>query len=284
MGNYTKIVQEIARGWTRGTTSPIITQQTTVENIIESLYRGTGSKAATIGDTVELTLNSAKKYLDEFCNIFKEGKYTVISHKNGGIVDVSKIGELNRDGTIIRYNTAKQAEEEAKKILMKQFDVPLEQQRELSLITRDKDLFLNTIGDAHEASLPGVDYDLSVPKRELKIFHNHPQIDVFEGKSYPLSVGDLQILASDNLYSVTAINHLGEFSTATLKESLKYPGLTGTHLFRTLKARLEPVVGKGVIPENNPELYSQEVHKAYKELLSQYGIEYTTNYSYLTNL
>lgn len=281
MGNYTKIVQEIAREWQRGTPSVVTSK---AKKIISCFSCGAGSKTTTIEDTVELTLNSAKKYLDEFCNIFKEGKYTVISHKKGGIVDVSKIGELNRDGTIIRYNTAKQAEEEARKILMKQFELPSEQQRELSLITRDKDLFLNTLGDAHEASLPSVAYDLSVPKRELKIFHNHPQIDVFGEKSYPLSGGDLQILAKDNLYSVTAINHLGEYSTATLKESLKYPDLTGSHLFRTLKARLEPVVGKGVIPENNPELYSQEVHKAYKELLSQYGIEYTTNYSYLTNL
>ena len=280
MGNYTKIVQEIAREWQSGTTSSMTSQ---AKKIISSFYCDS-AKAATIGDTVELTLNSAKKYLDEFCNIVKEGKYTVISHKNGGIVDVSKIGELNRDGTIIRYNTAKQAEEEAKKLLMKQFELPAEQQREICLMTRDKDLFLNTIGDAHEASLPSVAYDLCVPKRELKIFHNHPQIDVFGGKSYPLSVGDLRALASDNLYSVTAINHLGEFSTATLKESLKYPDLTGTHLFRTLKARLEPIVGKGVIPENNPELYSQEVHKAYKELLSQYEIEYATNYSYLTSL
>ena len=222
--------------------------------------------------------------MDEFCNIFKEGKYTVITHKNGGIVDISKIGELNRDGTIIRYNSVKQAEEEAKKILMKQFDLPLEQQRELCLVTRDKDLFLNTLGDAHESSLPSVIDDLNISKRELKIFHNHP-INASSGKSYPLSLQDIYTFASDNIHSMTAFNKLGEYNTVVLKEPIGNPISISQYILRTLQNKLEPILGKNIIPSNNPpDLYCQELHKAYKALLPQFNIEYTTNYSYLTNL
>lgn len=281
MPNYTKIVQEIAQGWRTCGNQAVKSQAEIVKETIDSLFHSTSSRTFAVGDTVELSI---KKYLNEFCNIFKEGNYTVISHKNGGIVDVSKIGELNRDGTIIRYNSAKQAEEEAKNILMKQFDLPFEQQREVSLITRDKDLFLNKIGDAHEAELPSVAYDPSISKRELKIFHNHPQIAAAGGKSYPLSAGDIQILMLDNLHSVTAINKSGEFSTATLKEILPHPEGAKHQFFIAIKKRLIPIIGGNLVPENNPELYIKEVHKAYKELLSQYGIEYTTNYSYLNNL
>ena len=282
MGNYAKIVQEIARGWQRGTTYVVTPQSTIAKKIISGFSCGTGSKAATIGDSVELTLNSAQNYLEEFCNIFKEGKYTVILHKKDGIVDVSKIGELNRDGTIIRYNSAKQAEEEAKKILMKQFELPSEQQREVCLITRDKDLFLNTLGDAHEANLPSVIDDLNFPKRELKIFHNHPT-NTADGNSYPLSIKDIITLANENAHSITALNKFGEYNTVILKKRLTY-GIP-QYILRTFKNRLEPILGKNVIPGNNsPESYSSELHKAYKELLSQFDMEYATNYFNLVNL
>lgn len=218
------------------------------KKIISCFSCGTGSKATTIGDTV----------------------------------DVSKIGELNRDGTIIRYNTAKQAEEEAKKILMKQFELPSEQQREVCLITRDKDLFLNTLGDVHEANLPSVIDDLSVPKRELKIFHNHPT-NTADGNSYPLSIEDIITLASENVHSITALNKFGEYSTVTLKERLTVGVLQ--YILTTFKNRLEPVLGKNVMPGNNPpQLYSSELHKAYKELLPEFDMKYTTNYFNLANL
>lgn len=279
---YEKIVQELAREWQMGTTSVMTSQNTVAKKIISSFSCGTGSKTTTIGDTLELTLNSAKKYLNEFCNIFKEGEYTVISHKKGGTVDVSKIGELNRDGTIIRYNTAKQAEEEAKKILMKQFELPSEQQREVSLITRNRDLYLNTIGEAHISKLPSVSYDSSVPKRELKIFHNHPT-NTADGNSYPLSIGDIITLANANVHSITALNKFGEYSTVTLKEPLT-DGVP-QYILTTFKNRLEPILGENVMPGNNPpQLYSSELHKAYKELLPQFDMKYTTNYFNLANL
>ena len=281
MPNYTKIVQEIAQGWRTCGNQAVKSQAEIVKETIDSLFHSTSSRTFAVGDTIELSM---KKYLDEFCNIFKEGNYTIISHKKGGIVDVSKIGELNRNGTVIRYNSAKQAEEEAKKILMKQFDLPLEQQRELCLVTRDKDLFLNTLGDAHESSLPSVINDINIPKRELKIFHNHP-INALSGKSYPLSLQDIYTFASDNIHSMTAFNKLGEYNTVVLKEPIGNPIFISQYILRTLQDKLEPILGKNIIPSNNPpDLYCQELHKAYKELLSQFNIEYTTNYSYLTNL
>ncbi len=284
MSATSKIVESIARTWIKSPKPATKSQADIVREIIADFSCGACSKPHTV-DTVELSLkgalHSAEKYLDDFCDVITEGKYTVISHKWGGYVDVSKIGQLNRNGTIIRYSSAKQAEEEAKKILMKQFDKPLQNQKELCLITRDKDLFLNDIGNAHNSELPSILYDTNCPKGELKIFHNHP-VDKVTKKSYPLSLGDIYILASDNVHSITAFNHLGEFNTATLKEPLKYPWSISQFIIRTFQNRLEPIVGKNVDPTNNPELYTTEIHKAYKELLSQFNIEYTTNYSYLS--
>lgn len=281
MSSYTKIVKEIAKTWTRGNSAIVRPQSTVVREISAEWSFGRGSNALTVGDTLELSM---KKYLDEFCNIFKEGKYTVISHKKGGIVDISKIGEWNRDGTIIRYNSAKQAEEEAKKILMKQFDIPLEQQRELCLVTRDKDLFLNTVGEAHESGLPNVIDDLNISKKELKIFHNHP-INVISGKSYPLSLRDIYTFALENIHSITAFNRLGEYNTVVLKEPLRNSISISQYILRTLQNKLEPILGKNIMPSNNPpDKYCQQLHKAYKELLSQFNIEYSTNYSDLINI
>lgn len=281
MSSYTKIVKEIAKTWTRGNSAIVRPQSTVVREISAEWSFGRGSNALTVGDTLELSM---KKYLDEFCNIFKEGKYTVISHKKGGIVDISKIGEWNRDGTIIRYNSAKQAEEEAKKILMKQFDIPLEQQRELCLVTRDKDLFLNTVGEAHESGLPSVIDDLNISKKELKIFHNHP-INVISGKSYPLSLHDIYTFALENIHSITAFNRLGEYNTVVLKEPLRNSISISQYILRTLQNKLEPILGKNIMPSNNPpDKYCQQLHQAYKELLSQFNIEYSTNYSDLINI
>ena len=275
-------VQSLAKEWNYGVTHAVAPHIKFSNEILYGFNRGISTKNQIVGDTLELSINSCKKYLNEICDVITEGKYTVIKHKTGGIVDVSRIGELNRDGTIIRYNTAKQAEEEAKKILMKQFDLPPEQQRELCLITRDKDLFLNSIGDVHETGLPSIIDDISCPKKELKIFHNHPTNNS-SNKSYPLSIGDINLMANEEVHSITAINHLGEYSMATITTPFESPGYrVATYLVCKLKERLEPIVGENVIPGKNPELYIKEIHKAYKELLSQCNIEYTTNYSYLT--
>ena len=284
MANYTKLVQSLAKEWNYGVTSTVKSQRKIVEEILAGFNGGIDTKPSIVGDTLELSIDSCKKYLAEFCDVFTEGKYTVIKHKTGGIVDVSKIGDLNRDGTIIRYGTSKQAEEEAKKILMRQFDLPREQQREVALITRNNDLFLNSIGEEHCATLPSVIEDLSIPRKELKLFHNHPT-NITTGKSYPLSIDDIFALARNEVKSITAINHLGEFSTATITKPFASGGYTvAPWIKRELIKRLEQDFGKNVVPEKNPELYIQEVHKAYKELLSQCNIEYSTNYSYLTNL
>jgi len=45
------------------------------------------------------------------------------------MVDLSKIGEL-KDNTIVRYNTPEQAKQAAKDLVMKQFELPFEMQRE----------------------------------------------------------------------------------------------------------------------------------------------------------
>lgn len=276
-----QIVQTIAKGWNRGRT--VSNPQTRIaEEIIAGFNRGVKSTSSVGGNTLELTLKPAKKYLDDFCDVFTEGKYTVIKPKRDIVVDISKIGELNKDGTIIRYQTPKQAEEAARKILLSQFNVPPAQQRELCLITRKNDLFLNSIGDAHDTGLPSVIDDVNFSTMELKIFHNHPTNNPSQ-KSYPLSLGDIYLLASENVHSITAINNLGEFNTAILKEPLGSSWSISQYIFRTLKNRLEPIIGKNVVPGNNPELYIKEVHKAYKELLPQWDIEYLTNYSYLTN-
>ena len=276
MANYSKLVQSFRQEW-NSIAHTVVSQP----KPSAGFNCGISTKSSIFGDTLELSIDSCKKYLDEFCDVFTEGKYTVVKHKTGGIIDVSKIGDLNRDGTIIRYRTAKQAEEEAKKILMRQFDLPADQQRELCLITRDKDLFLNSIGDVHDAGLPSIIDDIACPKEELKIFHNHPTNNT-SGKSYPLSIGDINLMVSEEVHSVTAINHLGEYSTATIKKPFTSPGYRiAAHLVNKLKEQLEPIIGKDVIPGKNPELYIKEIHKAYKELLPQFNIEYTTNYSYL---
>ena len=163
-----------------------------------------------------------------------------------------------------------------------QFDLPPEQQREICLITRDKDLFLNSIGKDHCASLPDVIEDLSIPRGELKVFHNHPTNNP-TGKSYPLSIDDIFMLARNQVHSITALNSSGEFSTAIITKPFVSGGYTvASWIKRELIKRLENNFGKNVLPEKNPELYIKEIHKAYKELLPQCNIEYTTNYSYLT--
>jgi len=274
-----QIVKTIAKEWTMGPSSNPMRKQ--AQNIVSGIFDGINSKSAKLTDTVE---KEAKKYLDTFCRVFKEGKYTVIEHQWGGTVDVTKIGKLNNDGTIIRCKTLAQAEAEAKKILMEQFKLPKEKQKELCLITKDRDLFLNSLGDAHETKLPSVIDDKTIAKYKLKIFHNHPT-NAECGKSYPLSIEDIVRLASDEVQSITAINSLGEFNSATIKVPFKSPGYSvSQYLLQILKNRLEPILGEGVFPDKNPELYIKEVHKAYKEILPQLGIEYNTNYSYLSKL
>ena len=274
-----QIVKTIAKEWTTSPSSNPMRKQ--AQNIVASIFDGINSKPAKVIDTIE---KEAKKYLDTFCSVFKEEKYTVIEHQWGGIVDVAKIGKLNNNGTIIRCKTPAQAEDEAKKILMEQFKLPKEKQKELCLITKDRDLFLNSLGNAHETELPSVIDDKTIAKYKLKIFHNHPT-NAECGKSYPLSVEDIVRLTSDEVQSITAINSLGEFNSATIKVPFKSPGyLVSQYLLQILKNRLEPILGKGVFPDKNPELYIKELHKAYKEILPQLGIEYNTNYSYLSKL
>ena len=282
MAFVSKIAKNIAqKGSTAGLSAAGNPMRKKAQEIVASLFNEINSKPVRMAKTIE---TESKKYLDMFCNVFKEGEYTVIEHNWGGSVDVTKIGKLNKNGTIIRCKSSAQAEEEAKKILMAQFKIPREQQKELCLITKGRDLFLNDVGDAHETGLPSVIDDKTIAKYELKIFHNHPT-NAQCGKSYPLSVGDIVRLASDEIKSITAINSSGEFSTATIKAPFKSPGYSLSQcILRILKDRLEPILGEGVFPDKNPELYIKEVHKAYKEILPLFDIEYCTNYSYLKNL
>ncbi len=186
---------------------------------------------------------SPEKYLSKNCDVFKEGNYTVIQHKKGGIVDVSKIGDLNNNGTIIRYRSPEQAKQGAIDALMKHFDSPIGQQREQVVAVLDNDLHLGMIGDATSATKPGIAHPFNHSKGKVDLFHNHPSLNRM-GTTAPLSGNDITSTCVCECRSITAVNSFGEYSTVKIIDANKvykdYGFISGGEIGNALGREIAP--------------------------------------------
>ncbi len=261
-------------------------------------------------------------YLKKHCNVYREAGsysriYTVIEANKGEMVDISRIGDLNKRGTILRYNTPEQAKQGAIKVVMKQFELPHEQQCELAVVTKGKDLYLNNPGGFDNAPYHQVGHcGHSDTFQDIEIFHNHPDCYGF-GQTLPLSFGDIKTaMGFDRAKSVTAINSAGEFNTlirtnASASDCQKISQWTRHDYYKDVvlirlknlrelseKSKLTPEAAAelemldyyaktnnyDLIKYTTDEYYAKIIHEAYKEIFPKYGFEYTTNYSNLKNI
>lgn len=262
-------------------------------------------------------LNDIEKYLNEHCNIYKEGEHTVIEPKNGGMIKLSELGNIKLN-TIIRFNTPEQAREAAKTFVMEQFDLPIEQQCERFVAVDGNDIVGISQGDATRVTPVGLKMARFAP-RTIDIYHNHPLQDSID---FPLSdeLGDIAVLIRYNVRSITAYNHFGEFNRAEVIDSVKlteggilfknelflaldqykamallgkekgtkYISLRNIDKHRTVEQQREyeklnnEYTNLYIELQNKKQKeYAKLMHSMYKEILPKFGVKYTTNYSNL---
>ena len=172
----------------------------------------------------------------------------------------------------------------------------------------------NKVIDEFDGSQYSVPFDPKNYKeyQELSIIHGHP--DTFEkGKATPISSGDIDLLLfNDNINTVQAYSSVGEHSTITRKTGFWNKVKTffaRTHSYsdsnnlvkkllpQELKERKKTLllnIKKGNFDIDEPERIQQEILKAVSskdaslkihqyltKTMPKYGLDYTTNYSYL---
>ena len=260
------------------------------------------------------------------------GKRSILETKPVGNIDTSQIGVCLSDGTIhfpklnmTRFRTAEEAEAHAKEVVMKQFNVPIAEQREIAVATWGRDYYHNTPGQHCRTASPIIYSGNNHPRGKTDLVHNHPSHNEI-GDSVPLSGNDLQTLIMNESHSVTALNKAGEYNTATVidmdkaygqsgivssiklgkmlvneqfpymmgKDGKRLLELRGLKEKQTLTPELEAELKNLEIKfenfrdsdmakfmEEHVDEYVQILHRAYKKILPQFGIEYKTNFSNL---
>ena len=214
------------------------------------------------------------------------GKRSILETKPVGKVDVSKLGVCLSDGTVrfphlnmIRYRTAEEAEANAKKICMKQYETPIGQQKEIMIGTVGRDLYLNEIGTENKCQAPAVLMSKAYRNRPKKLFHNHPTC-LDGGYSEPVSPFDIWHATDVNPISLTAFNSYGEYNTVKMTD--KYFKLSQRDKLQIVY----DLTGAEIkMQENIGQCTAEQLaiiqHKCNAEILPQYGIEYETNFSNL---
>lgn len=235
-------------------------------------------------------------------------KRSVLETKPIGKINVTELGICLPNGTIhfphlnmTRYKTAEEAEIQAKKIVMKQFEAPVGQQKERMTAVVGSDLY---IGEEGYQSMFGYACDTPFGARgkRAKLFHNHPTCTETMG-SCPASLDDIGEMFNRGAQSITAFNAQGEFSTVKLidknkilksftkeqRERLKqHPenkDYLGSVFLRLVLLndlskeinKLETALGRKLTTEE----FALAQHLSNKKILPEIGIEYKTNFSNL---
>lgn len=225
-------------------------------------------------------------------------------------VNPHELGFCHLDGTVkfknfTRYRTAHEAEAEAKRIVMKQFEAPVGEQKEIMTATVGNDLYVGMEGSngmfGHECYPPA-----GIMGKKAKLFHNHP-VCTGQGDSNPVSCMDISAMLTQEAQSITAFNRIGQYCTAELKNPNKILDLLEGRIKDFIKAHPEQInaslglkAQKVMLDDMVAEidklkaLYRDKIsekslmtivqHISNKRILPQLGIEYKTNFSNLLDL
>jgi len=175
------------------------------------------------------------------------------------------------------------------------------------------------IGDSHRVAVKGIKRLYSpMYNGTIDFYHNHPLDASYV--DYPLSDGDIRGLIRNHVKSVTAYNHLGEYSRVEItnpwradqyrweifdeidchevaaslgeEKGMRYNFLYNNmnkessaelrEEFNILRDEFQNKFKEW--SDKNPQKYAQSAHRAYSAVLPKYGIKYTTNYSNLMNV